>query len=121
MKIGAVQWASILSFTVVSCTTTLPVAPTPPIPERETSGCVPMLQAMKTVNPQWPRNAYEAGQEGWVQVLFDIEPSGTPANIRVLASSPPGVFESAVTVPLAKVRFPGPGRNCYLLTQFKLK
>jgi len=121
MKLSAVQWAAMFSVVVVSCTTTLPVAPTPPIPEREVSGCVPMLQAMKMVNPQWPRKALEAGQEGWVQVLFDIEPSGIPTNIRILASSPPGVFESAVTTPLAKVRFPGAGRNCYLLTEFRLK
>ena len=121
LRISAVQWAAISSIVVVSCTTTLPVAPAPPVQERESIGCVPVLEAMKTVNPQYPRKAFEARQEGWVQVLFDTGPDGTPTNIRILASSPPGIFESAVTTPLKRARFPSGGRNCEVFTEFKLK
>lgn len=42
-------------------------------------------QPMVRIPPQYPPRAAERGTEGSCEVTFDVDPQGTPTNIRVLA------------------------------------
>jgi TonB family protein len=44
--------------------------------------------------PMYPREAFEAKIEGRVTVGFDITDTGTTANVRVLETTAPGVFDA---------------------------
>lgn len=48
------------------------------------------------INPHYPAAAVTKGLEGYVDVIFDITPIGTTANIRVIGYSPSKVFNSSV-------------------------
>ncbi len=57
------------------------------------------------VNPQYPRGAAQQRLEGWVQIEFDISVTGTVKNARVLASHPPGIFDSAALAAIRKWKY----------------
>lgn len=45
--------------------------------------------------PQYPARARDRGQEGYVTVSYDFDARGSVANVKVVDSSPPGVFDKA--------------------------
>ncbi|MDN5864153.1 MAG: TonB family protein, partial [Gammaproteobacteria bacterium] len=47
------------------------------------------------VSPRYPRAAFLKGTKGSVTIRFTIEPNGSTGNIRILAATPPGIFEQA--------------------------
>ena len=47
------------------------------------------------IEPKYPAAAIEANQNGFVQLKFDITPSGTVNNVSVIKSSPKGLFDQA--------------------------
>ena len=50
------------------------------------------------IEPKYPIQAANDNQSGFVQLQFDISPSGAVSNVSVIKSSPEGVFDkSAVT------------------------
>ncbi|WP_366928607.1 energy transducer TonB [Variovorax sp.] len=61
----------------------------------------------------FPRAAREAHQDGWVILEHDVV-DGRMTNIRVVASSPQGMFEESVTTWAPSVYFPlqKDGRGC---------
>ncbi|MFC7519562.1 TonB family protein [Xanthomonas populi] len=46
--------------------------------------------------PKYPVAAFDAGIEGFVELHFDVDPSGVPQHIAVVQSKPAGVFDQAV-------------------------
>ncbi len=57
------------------------------------------------VAPQYPRRAMSRGIEGWVQLRFSINKTGTPYNVQVVAADPPGYFESAASRSVEKWKY----------------
>lgn len=49
-----------------------------------------------TRRPNIPDIAFEHQLNGWVLVIFNVSPSGTTRNIKVLDASPKGIFEQEV-------------------------
>ncbi len=54
------------------------------------------LVPLSTARPQIPKEAYEAGIEGWVEVVFYVTKEGRVTNIRIVDAQPKGVFEAAM-------------------------
>lgn len=54
------------------------------------------LVPLSTARPQIPRQAFEAGIEGWVEVVFYVTAEGRVTNIRIVDAEPKGVFEAAM-------------------------
>jgi protein TonB len=56
-------------------------------------------------SPSYPLMAQRRGIEGHVKVLFTITADGRIEDIQVLESSPPRMFDNAVSQAMAKWRF----------------
>ncbi len=54
------------------------------------------LVPLSTARPQIPQYAFEQGIEGWVEVVFFVQPNGRVSNIRIVDAEPKGVFEAAM-------------------------
>jgi protein TonB len=61
--------------------------------------------AIFKVAPRYPRRALTKGIEGFVDLMFDITPSGKTENIRVIYAEPKGYFESSSIKTLAKWKY----------------
>lgn len=61
--------------------------------------------AVLKVAPQYPRRLQTRGIEGFVDLVFDITPTGKTENIRVLFSEPDGAFEKSSIKALAKWKY----------------
>jgi periplasmic protein TonB len=57
------------------------------------------------VQPMYPDRAARENKEGFVTLLFDINSSGDPENIRVVESEPRGYFEKSAKRALAKWKY----------------
>ncbi|MDD9932819.1 MAG: TonB family protein [Myxococcales bacterium] len=57
------------------------------------------------INPEYPLRARQDGIEGFVQVRFDIDPTGRVQNARVTAAKPRGIFEQAALRAIKKWRY----------------
>lgn len=57
------------------------------------------------VTPPYPGNLLAAPVTGAVTMSFDVGASGVPSNVKVLKSTPPGVFDTAAVVALQKWYF----------------
>ncbi|HRQ65030.1 MAG TPA: energy transducer TonB [Xanthomonadaceae bacterium] len=53
------------------------------------------LQHRLYVPPEYPREAWRRGQEGWVDVELTVSPQGRVTGATVVASQPRGLFERA--------------------------
>jgi len=53
------------------------------------------LVLVKSVQPEYPRQAREAATEGWVELEFTVGASGQVTDLSVRAGSPRGVFDKA--------------------------
>lgn len=90
-------------------TTTLHIAIAPPVDPGEivigndlgTGSAMPIFK----VAPQYPRRQQSLGVEGFVDLMFDIGPTGKTQNIRVLYSQPQGVFDKASIRALKKWKY----------------
>ncbi len=56
----------------------------------------------------YPESALHKEIEGWVDLSYAVTAEGKPTKITVLGSSPAGVFESAATRAIARVRYKPP-------------
>jgi periplasmic protein TonB len=61
--------------------------------------------ALFMVAPRYPNRAIQRGIEGYVDLLFDITPTGKTENIRVLHAEPKGYFESSSIKTLKKWKY----------------
>ena len=63
------------------------------------------MQLVEDAGPVYPEAARAEGIEGWVRLRYDISIDGRVENLRVLASSPPGVFDAAALAAVAQWRY----------------
>lgn len=57
------------------------------------------------VEPIYPRRAAEQFIEGWVEIQFDIGPTGSTRNVRVRKSNPRGIFDKAAVQAVKKWKY----------------
>ena len=60
--------------------------------------------------PRYPSRAQKKGTEGWVQVLFHVDPDGKPVDIQIQDAEPKNTFDTAAVKSVEKWRF-SPSRN----------
>ena len=63
------------------------------------------LTKVKPMTLDYPEGALRKGTEGWVEISYVIGTDGKVSSIKVLASDPAGVFETAATRAIARVRY----------------
>ena len=63
------------------------------------------MQLIQDVGAAYPEAAKAQGIEGWVRLSYDISVEGRVENLRVLESSPPGVFDAAAMAAVAQWRY----------------
>jgi TonB family protein len=88
-----------------------------------------MMDTKQMNQPIYPRDAQMNGVTGFVKLGFDVMPDGTAANVRVLKSKPPRVFDMAATKAALKAKFkpkyedgkPVKQKNKYKIYDFKLE
>jgi TonB family protein len=60
------------------------------------------------VPPEYPREAFRRGQEGWVDVELTVDASGRVLGAEVIASQPRGLFERAALRAVRQWQFEPP-------------
>jgi protein TonB len=70
-------------------------ASVPPAVAAVTTPARVALQRVRTVQPDYPPAALAAGREGRVELSFNVDGAGKVRDVRVVQSSPPGVFDEA--------------------------
>jgi TonB family protein len=63
------------------------------------------LTKVKPLELEYPDSALAKGLEGWVSVSYTVTAEGKVTGMKVLDSSPSGVFEAAATRALSRVRY----------------
>jgi TonB family protein len=63
------------------------------------------LVLVKSVQPEYPRNAREGAIEGWVELDFTVAESGRVRELSVRAANPRGVFDQAAISALSQWRY----------------
>ena len=63
------------------------------------------MQLVEDAGPLYPEAARADGIEGWVKLEYDISIDGRVENLRVLESSPAGVFDAAAMAAVAQWRY----------------
>jgi protein TonB len=63
------------------------------------------LVLVKSVPPEYPRQAREAATEGWVELEFTVGASGQVTDLSVRAGSPRGVFDNAAIAAVSQWRY----------------
>jgi TonB family protein len=63
------------------------------------------LVLVKSVPPEYPRQAREAATEGWVELEFTVAASGQVTDLSVHAGSPRGVFDNAAIAAVSQWRY----------------
>jgi len=100
--------------------TLLPVAPMPS--EESIRDSCRLLKIIRRGDVRFPRSAMASGQEGWVRMQVDVERDGVPFNIRVVDSSPKGIFEDAAVASMKEFRFANKElESCGMVFKYQLK
>jgi TonB family protein len=63
------------------------------------------LTRVKGIQLDYPSEALRRSVEGWVDVSFTVTAEGKVTTVKVLDSSPPGMFDAAATKALTRVRY----------------
>jgi TonB family protein len=63
------------------------------------------LTRIKKLNVDYPAKALSHQIEGEVQIAYTVSPKGTVTDIKVLDSSPPGIFDAAATSAVSRLRY----------------
>jgi TonB family protein len=101
----------------------LPLLPVAPMPSEESirDSCR-LLKIIHRGEVRFPRSAMASGQEGWVRMQVDVERDGVPLNIRVVDSSPKGIFEEAAVASMKEFRFANRQmESCGMVFKYQLK
>jgi protein TonB len=69
------------------------------------------LPLVSSTVPVYPPQAREQGIEGHVVVRYDVGADGRVNNARVIAASPPDVFDEAAVQAVSRWRFRAPQHN----------
>lgn len=121
MRTAAILTAAVLAG---ACAPTgAPVAPMPDVPFNGAQTCADRPAALVRGEPFYPQNLREAGQGGWVVLDYDILPDGSAANIVVVASNPPELFDGHARRALREWKFAAgaPRQKCRLDFKFSPK
>jgi TonB family protein len=77
--------------------------------QASTTGMPQVLEAsltrVKAIQLDYPSEALRRNLEGWVDVSYVVTPDGKVVTVKVLDSSPKGVFDAAATNALMRVRY----------------
>jgi TonB family protein len=63
------------------------------------------LTRVKPIALDYPQGALQKNTEGWVEMAYVVGLDGKVTNVKVLASDPAGVFETAATKAISRVRY----------------
>ncbi len=63
------------------------------------------LTRIKALSVDYPVKALSHQIEGEVQIAYTVTPKGTVTDVKVLASSPPGIFDAAATSAVSRLRY----------------
>lgn len=72
---------------------------------------------MVRFDPNYPMEALRDGIEGWVKLVFDIDPSGKVENVRVLESNPARIFDREARRALLRWKYKPQIRNGQAMAQ----
>jgi TonB family protein len=63
------------------------------------------LQPVRNARPSYPQHAARQEQQGWVALKYHVAANGDVFNVRVVASSPQGMFEDVSAAALTGRRY----------------
>ena len=63
------------------------------------------LKRTRSVDPEYPQKAREAGASGFVDLLYTVRSDGTTGDITVVGAEPAGFFEDAAMTAVRKWRY----------------
>lgn len=87
------------------------VAAPPPAPRRDEAVARPLPRLISDSAPRYPLSALNRRIEGSVQIAFVIQPDGSVTAVRLLSSTPPGVFDEAALAAVSRWRFEAGGQR----------
>lgn len=89
-----------------------PIAIVPPAAPRSAAPAVrPLPRLISDSAPRYPLSALNRRIEGSVQIAFVIQPDGSVTAVRLLSSTPPGVFDEAALAAVSRWRFEAGGER----------
>ncbi len=62
-------------------------------------------RSLESIQPRYPESAQRKGLTGFVKIVFDLDATGVPINIRITESHPAGVFDQSVIQAVQQSRF----------------
>lgn len=87
------------------------IAAAPPAPRRDEAAARPLPRLISDSAPRYPLSALNRRIEGSVQIAFVIQPDGSVTAVRLLSSTPPGVFDEAALAAVSRWRFEAGGQR----------
>ncbi|MGH8264292.1 MAG: TonB family protein [Steroidobacteraceae bacterium] len=63
------------------------------------------LTLTRAISPTYPDDALRTGTEGWVELLFTVDPEGKVADVEVVNSEPRSVFDRAAINAIKRARY----------------
>jgi protein TonB len=108
LRPGKVTPVSFSGRTLEESNRAVPVEATPPPPSARDTGPGPVVleyKVLKRVSPDYPAEAHRRGIEGSVDVMFTVTSDGRAAEVRVVSSTPPGVFDREAKDAVRRWRF----------------
>ena len=63
------------------------------------------LTRVKQLDPDYPDAALRKSIEGWVELSYVVTADGKVTNIKILDSTPAGVFDDAASKALSRLRY----------------
>lgn len=87
------------------------VVPPPAAPRREEPASRALPRLLSDSAPRYPLSALNRRIEGSVQIAFVIQPDGSVSAVRLLSSTPPGVFDEAALAAVSRWRFEASGQR----------
>lgn len=85
--------------------------PPPPAPRSVAAVARPLPRLISDSAPRYPLSALNRRIEGSVQIAFVIQPDGSVTAVRLLSSTPPGVFDEAALAAVSRWRFEASGER----------
>jgi TonB family protein len=63
------------------------------------------LTRRNKLDVQYPTRALQTNVEGWVEIGYTVGPDGSVGNIKVLNSTPPGIFDSSASKAVSRLKY----------------
>lgn len=86
-----------------------PVAPAPvaqaPEAAPAAAASTAVLKVVRRVEPKYPQQAWDQQVSGWVDLEFTVATDGSTRDVRVVASEPARVFDSAAVTAMRRYRY----------------